>query len=341
MHEVSWDLISGVGLQEGSTSIPEWAENLSQPMRNEHTFDPILAQQGYTPLQLLGEGRDASVYLAWSEKDGHLVAIASAKGIGADSPEERRIMRDAEIRFKFPHPNIVSAIDVVVGQSAAYVVSEVVGSVGGMFSDEPSFDKGLNFSDNLARIRGASESPETALNRGLQSLESIITAVVHLHDNGIVHRDIKAANILCDSNGRPYLLDFGTALRPSEIPSDAKVEAVCSWGYAAPEVLKGEQRPHLRQDVYALGCLMYETITGKTPFFEKTEAARNPEILLRYIPATQDPMLPSTLNPTVSKELESVCMKAMHRDPEKRYKNAGEFLIALQETSAASFKIAA
>lgn len=329
MNEASWDVISGEGMRQGSVSMPEWAENLANLQPNQDIFDPILSQQGYTPLRLLGAGHDATVYLAWSEKDGRLVAIAAAKGNSADSSHEGRLMWDAEIRFKFPHKNIVAAIDVVVGQNSAYVISEVIGKVEGLFSEEAHFKRGLTFSQNLANIRDTSDSPEVTINKGLQSLEPIFSALAHLHSNGIVHRDIKPANILCDGNGEPYVLDFGTALKPSEIPNHVKIDPAYSFGYAAPEVLKHEERPHPRQDVYALGCLMYEALTGRAPFFEKMQNPRISQIAKGFLPIIEDPTLPSIINPVVSKELESICVKAMQRDPEKRYQNAGEFLAAL------------
>lgn len=255
----------------------------------------------YRCLEKLGDGASGEVFRALDERIGREVAVKILKSSGSafDIPL-RRFQQEAQIAARLPHPNIVAVYDAGEDEGLLYLVMELVPGT------------------TLARILSG-QRPDIPV--ALELLEKVARAVHHAHENGIVHRDLKPGNILVTPASEPKIVDFGlaflsgagTALTRTGVPMGTPT-------YMAPEQAEGrKERIGPRTDVYALGILLYETVTGRKPF----EGDSAVEVLGKVI--REEPPRPRGLNPAVTSDLEAVIDKATAKDPRHRYESAGEF----------------
>ena len=156
----------------------------------------------------------------------------------------------------------------------------------------------------------------------------IAKALEHAHSKGIIHRDIKPQNIMLLKDGMIKVADFGIASLESDIEEN-NGEAVGSVHYIAPEQARG-QAPDARSDIYSLGIVMYEMLTGKLPYI----GASDVEVAVKHM--NTDPVSPRELVPDIPEELERICLKAMNSDMDKRYQTASELLADLEQYKAQS-----
>ena len=156
----------------------------------------------------------------------------------------------------------------------------------------------------------------------LEILEQVASALDEAHRNGIVHRDVKPGNVFLDTRGRVKVGDFGIARLPESDLTETGVR-LGTPGYLPPEVLQGA-RADARSDVFALGALAYQVLTGQKPF----EGATRESIALQVLQAT--PVEPRSVRPEVPKAVSALVMKALRRRPEERPPNAGAFLQELR-----------
>jgi serine/threonine-protein kinase len=165
-------------------------------------------------------------------------------------------------------------------------------------------------------VEGNRVEPDTAAGW----VSEIARAVCYLNENGIVHRDLKPANILLDQDQRPLVTDFGLALvTGDEATATGGGAIVGTPAYMSPEQASGHiEELSQRSDIFSLGVMLYELITGRSPFWVK-----NPlDTLVRVIEL--DPEPPTKLEPWLSRELENICLKCLEKEPQKRYRTAGE-----------------
>ncbi|HHY36743.1 MAG TPA: Stk1 family PASTA domain-containing Ser/Thr kinase [Firmicutes bacterium] len=258
----------------------------------------------YELLERLGGGGMALVYKAHCRLLDRLVAIKFLREEYLHDGEFiRRFRREARAAAALSHPNIVSIYD--VGQEGAqqYIVMEYV--------------QGCNLKDYL-RLRGPLPDEE-AVYLGRE----IARALAHAHDHGIIHRDIKPHNILVTPEGRIKVTDFGIARAISSGTLTATGDIFGSVHYFSPEQARGGFSG-IPSDIYSLGVVLYEMVTGQVPF-----QAENPVgVALKHL--TEKPQPPRELNPGVSPELEAIIMKALNKEEEKRYQGAGELLQDLE-----------
>ena len=258
----------------------------------------------YEILEIIGSGGMAVVYKAMCHRLNRHVAVKILRDELAQDEEFRaRFQTEAQAVAMLSHPNIVSVYDVSHSEDVEYIVMELI--------------EGVTLMQYMKK-KGALGWKE-ALHFAVQ----ISKALEHAHEKGIVHRDIKPQNIMILKDGTIKVADFGIAALESaqEKKSDQTVGSV---HYIAPEQARGEQ-PDPRSDIYSLGVVMYEMLTGKMPYDGDTAE----QVARKHIVGNAVP--PQELNPDIPEELAEITLKAMSADIETRYQTASELLGDLEE----------
>ena len=252
----------------------------------------------YKIQSLIGTGGMAAVYLA---KDLILDRLVAIKVLRLDFRQNddamRRFRREALSATQLIHPNIVGVYDVGQSQEMNYIVMEYV--------------EGTDLKDYV-RKRGALHPIEA-----VRIMMQIVSAIAAAHQNRIIHRDIKPQNILIDKEGNVKITDFGIAVALSDTSLTQTNTLLGSVHYLSPEQARGGMAT-IQTDIYALGIVLYELLTGKVPFDGESAVS----IALKHF---QEP-LPSIVNPIamVPQSLENIVLKATAKDPINRYKNCYE-----------------
>jgi WD40 repeat protein len=247
-------------------------------------------------LQLLGRGAFGSVYKARDPELDRVVAIKVPRaGYFSTPEEEERFLREARSAAQLSHPGIVPVHEIAHAHGLPYLVSDYVES--------------LTLADLLTGVR-----PDFKETAGL--IARVAEALDHAHRAGIVHRDIKPSNILVDGTRVPHLTDFGLARRDEgEITVTLEGQILGTPAYMSPEQAAGEAVDG-RGDVYSLGVVLYEMLTGELPFHG------NQRMLLHQV-VHDEPRPPRRLNDRIPRDLETICLKAMAKQPARRYATAG------------------
>jgi WD40 repeat protein/tRNA A-37 threonylcarbamoyl transferase component Bud32 len=259
---------------------------------------PVVA--GYEILGELGRGGMGVVYKARHTRLNRLVALKMILA-GAHAREEdlARFSAEAEAVAGLRHPNIVQIYD--------------VGEQGGL----PYFS--LEFVEG-GTLEGRLDGTPWEAPRAAQLVETLARAIHAAHERGVIHRDLKPANVLLTADGTPKITDFGLAKRLDQDSGQTRTGTIMGTpSYMAPEQAGG-RRDALgpRTDVYALGAVLYELLTGRPPF----KAATPLDTVLQVI--HREPVPPAQLNAKVPRDLETVCLKCLHKEPERRYASAQE-----------------
>jgi tetratricopeptide (TPR) repeat protein len=264
-------------------------------------FDPVESLPsvpGFVILNVLGRGGMGVVYKARQASLNRLVALKMIRSGAHAGPAERaRFRQEAEAVARLQHPNVVQIYEIGEHDAHPFLALEFVD--GGSLA---------------ARLAGAPQPPRQAA--GL--VETLARAVHAAHGRGIIHRDLKPANVLLTADGTPKVADFGLAKCLDAEAGDTPSGAVIGTpSYMAPEQARGRSREvGPLADVYALGAVLYELLTGRPPFRAETAA----DTLLQVL--SDDPLAPSRLQPKVPRDLETVCLKCLHKDPGRRYASA-------------------
>jgi ABC-type amino acid transport substrate-binding protein/tRNA A-37 threonylcarbamoyl transferase component Bud32 len=252
----------------------------------------------YELLEELDRGGMGVVYKARHTGLQRLVALKLIlKGRLASPAEKRRFHTEARAVARLDHPNIVPIYDVGEHDGQPYFSMKLV--------------EGGSLKDYLARGRGD-------LAAGVRLLVLVARAVQHAHEHSILHRDLKPGNILLDSQERPHVADFGLAkvVAGAEGTAESLTQSgtvLGTPGYMAPEQAAGLKQPTPAVDVYSLGAILYELLTGQPPF----RGANLLETL--ELTRSREPDRPRSLNPAVPRDLEVICLRCLDKDPACRY----------------------
>ncbi len=260
----------------------------------------------YRIVRKLGSGGMADVYLAEDQELGRRVAIKILDGRHANDDQFiERFRREAKNAAALNHPNIVSIYDRGEAEDTYYIAME--------YLDGRTL-KELIVGHGQAPVRVA-----------VEYARQILSALRFAHRHGIVHRDIKPHNVLVDREGRVKVTDFGIA-RAGTSQMTETGSIVGTAQYLSPEQARGGEVDQ-RSDLYSLGVVLYELLTGKTPFEGDTPV----EIAMKHLSAT--PQTPSELRPDIPPELDMVILRALAKDPDDRYQSADEMEADLERVA--------
>jgi len=262
-----------------------------------------LLQNRYEILEKIGDGGMATVYKARCILLDRIVAIKVLKDEYArDTNLLQKFKSEAQAAARLSHPNIVNVYDVGEDQGSHFIVMEYI--------------EGINLKEYIEE-KGPL-SPDEAVRITLMICDGLAQA----HDKGLIHRDIKPHNIMLTKDGTAKLADFGIARAANSVTITYSGDMVGSVHYVSPEQARGEPVNNT-SDIYSLGCVLYELVTGRVPF----DADSPVTVALKHI--HERPVPPSIINEAVSKSLEEVIMTAMEKKPIYRYQSARDFKQAL------------
>jgi len=247
--------------------------------------------------ELLGQGAFGAVYRARDPALGRIVAIKTPRaGYFGSNEQQERFLREARSAARLNHPSIVQVHEIAVEDGVPFIVSEYI--------------DGVTLAD---RLRGG----RPTFRESAELVARIAEALDYAHRQRVFHRDIKPANVLIDHDGRPHVTDFGLARHDEgEITVTVEGQILGTPAYMSPEQAAGHASlVDGRSDVYSLGVMLYEMLTGELPF------RGAPRMLLDQV-MHDEPRPPRRLIDKIPRDLETICLKALSKSPARRYTSA-------------------
>ena len=259
----------------------------------------------YELLELIGVGGMADIYKAMDIIEDRIVAVKILKNEFAASEDFlRRFRNESKAIALLSHPNIVKIYDVGFTEKIQYIVMEYI--------------DGITLTEYIER-QGVLKWRDA-----VHFTTQVLRALQHAHDRGIVHRDIKSQNVMLLADGTIKVMDFGIARFNRETDKTMSEKAIGSVHYISPEQARGEVTDE-KSDIYSVGVMLYEMLTGEKPF-----DGDNPvSIALKHMQAVPKRM--TEINSSIPEGLEEITVKAMQKEPSKRYQTAGEMIKDIEE----------
>jgi serine/threonine-protein kinase len=261
----------------------------------------------YTIKRHIGSGGMSYVFLAADGVMKRDVAIKLLKDeLMSDADAIERFVIEAKAVSMMDHQNIVRCYDVSNGESLKYIVMEYI--------------SGETLKEYLKRKQVL--PPSEAINYTCQ----ILSALEYAHSKGIIHRDIKPQNVLLVGNGEVKVSDFGIAQLPSNEPLQISATTIGTVDYISPEQARGKEIDR-RSDLYSVGILLYEAVTGRLPFIS------DDFLTVAKMQINETPTPPTAINQSIPKGLEQVILKAISKNPDDRFESARQMLDCLDRLS--------
>src|SRR5438067_2174235 len=288
----------GACLLETGLGSDEAVAGVDDPGRANISPSPMLMDFGdYELLEQIGRGGQGVVFRARQKSLNRSVALkVISLGQWASKAHLKRFRLEAEAAASLNHPGIVPIHEVGERDGCCY------------------------FSMNLiegGQLDEAVKRQVISIRRAVELIAKLARTVHYAHENGILHRDIKPGNVLLDKEGEPYLTDFGLArLVETEGSVTRTTEMLGTPSYMAPEQANGNAEVTAAADIYGLGAVLYQLLTGNPPF-----VGRSTYETVRLLLET-DPRQPRLLNPKVDRDISTICLKCLEKDPQRRYSSA-------------------
>ncbi|HWY88602.1 MAG TPA: serine/threonine-protein kinase [Gemmataceae bacterium] len=265
------------------------------------------------------EGGMGIVYRARQMSLNRIVGLKMIRGgVLAGAGRGSRFRREAEAVARLDHPHIVPIYDIGEHDGRSFFTMKWM--EGGSLADVLRRRRNVS-GGNAQRTDGERDNAGSGYTprRAAEVVVSVARAIHHAHQRGIIHRDLTPSNILLDAEGQPYVSDFGVAKRlDNEAPALTQSgAAVGTPGYMAPEQASGNTRDlTIGADIFSLGAVFYELLTGRPPFAGETPAATLQNVLV------EEPKRPTAIASQIPKDLETICLKCLDKDPERRFGSA-------------------
>ena len=262
----------------------------------------------------LAKGGMGVVWQAWDVVRNEPVAMkAVANDLIADPEFRVRIQDEARRHQRLQHPHIVPVLDVFEAEGETCIVMQLI--------DGTSLDHMWQ--------SNANHHAETR--EAIAIIRDILEALDYAHQHGIVHRDVKPSNVLLDKNHRALLIDFGIALAMGEERRTRTGQIVGTPAYMSPEQITKPKSIDHRSDVYSVGCVFYEMLTGRPPFVKGQEGVGNTDFAIQHAHVTKRPLNPKSRMPSLPADVDELVMAALAKDPEERIPGCQEFLRLLAQ----------
>ncbi|MEW6127913.1 MAG: serine/threonine-protein kinase [Acidobacteriota bacterium] len=264
-------------------------------MRNRANLNSTIGD--YRLIDFIGAGGMGEVYRGVHTRLGRVVAVKMLTQTHNNQQLVQRFRNEAQLQARLHHPNIATLFDFIEADGRCCIVMEYI--------DGQTLDEKIRLSGALP------------LADALRIFKSVVEAIHYIHDNGIVHRDIKSNNIKINAKGEVKILDFGIAKGETSPQLTATGSVIGTLQYLSPEQVKGEVADE-RSDIWALGSVFYEMVSGKVTF-DATTLGRLCESILKseYVP-------PTVINPELPKAVEQVIARCLKKNPAARYQTTQE-----------------
>jgi serine/threonine protein kinase len=270
--------------------------------------DPLIGRQlaNYRIEKLIGRGGMAKVYLGWDVRLHRSVAVKVIDDrFQGDQDYTERFLREARIMATWQHMNIPLVYNVGENEGLLYFAMEYI--------------RGQTLSQLLRQRQSAGELlPQSEV---LRIGWAVAKALDYAHQKGVIHRDVTPSNVSLSEDGRIVLMDFGLAL---DVVQGTRGEVFGTPHYIAPEQASNSAKAVMQTDLYSLGVILYEMLTGSVPFDDPSPIA----LALKHI--TDEPPPPSKINPRINPEVEAVLLKALRKKPSERYQSGMKLMEALE-----------
>lgn len=259
----------------------------------------------YEIREIIGVGGMAVVYKAYDNIDDRIVAVKILKEeFLANEESRRRFKNESKAIAVLSHPNIVKVYDVSFGDRIQYIVMEYI--------------EGITLKEYIEQQKVVNWK------EAVHFVSQILLALQHAHDKGIVHRDIKPQNIMLLQDGTIKVADFGIARFSRDGTRTMTEDAIGSVHYISPEQARGEITDD-KADIYSMGVVMYEMLTGQLPFQSDNAVS------IAIMQLQQEAKPPREINPEIPLGLEQITMRAMQKNPNNRYHSAAEMMLDIDE----------